>query len=243
MALKKKTRENFEQFYQVDPSLEVDIEISRPAYNQAKFEQTYNVKPFQGFNIIKFFADLFSKNCSPKSGCIRKTILNRLPIISWLKEYNFREYLVPDLFAGITVGIMHIPQGMGYALLAELPPIYGLYTSFFPSLIYLIFGTSRQISMGTLAITCIMLGTLISDLEKKFIPPIIPNSTDSHIISQKLYSHFNSENKEKIKIQIATASAFGIGIIQILMFVFQLGFITAYFSEPMLNGFVAGIYL
>ncbi|RNA14181.1 solute carrier family 26 member 6-like [Brachionus plicatilis] len=232
------TKKNTQKPYQIDPSLEVDININRPAYNQEKFEQNYNIKAFQGFSILYFFRGIFLKNCSPEKKYVRNYIVNRIPIIGWLSEYNFREFLVPDLFAGITVGIMHIPQGMGYALLAELPPIYGLYTSFFPSLIYLVFGTSRQLSIGTLAITCIMVGTLITDLEKKIIPDV-HNST---VMSKIVYSHLYNDDNEKIKIQIATASAFCIGIIQIIMFIFQLGFITAYFSEPMLNGFVAGYY-
>lgn len=229
-----------DHIYHADQNLDVDININRPAYNLSKFEQNHKIKAFQGFSILYFIRNFLAKNCSPGADCLRKTIVNRIPIIGWLKEYNLRDSLTADLFAGVTVGIMHIPQGMGYALLAELPPIYGLYTSFFPSLVYLIFGTSRQISIGTLAITCIMLGTLITDLEKKYIPPNVPNST---YLSEILYSHFDTDDKIHIKLKIATASAFCIGIIQILMFVFQLGFITNYFCESMLNGFVAGTSL
>lgn len=228
-----------DHLYHADPNFDIDISINRPAYNLAKFEKNYQIKAFQGFSILYFLRNFLIKNCSPGKDCLRKTLLNRIPIISWLKDYNLQDSLTADLFAGLTVGIMHIPQGMGYALLAELPPIYGLYTSFFPSLVYLIFGTSRQISIGTLAITCIMLGTLITDMEKKYIPPNVPNST---YLSEILYSHFDTDDKTNIKLKIATASAFCIGIIQILMFVFQLGFITTYFSEPMLNGFVAGTF-
>lgn len=53
-----------------------------------------------------------------------------------------------DVISGCTVAIMHIPQGMGYALLANLPPVTGIYMAFFPVLMYIIFGTSRHNSMG-----------------------------------------------------------------------------------------------
>lgn len=53
-----------------------------------------------------------------------------------------------DVISGCTVAVMHIPQGMGYALLANLPPVVGIYMAFFPVLFYVIFGTSRHNSMG-----------------------------------------------------------------------------------------------
>jgi hypothetical protein len=89
---------------------------------------------------------------SPRLTCSRqrvwRALTSFLPIIDWLPKYNIREDLAPDAIAGITVGIMHIPQGMAYASLAGLDPVYGLYTSFWPSLFYLFFGTSRHVSLG-----------------------------------------------------------------------------------------------
>ena len=64
------------------------------------------------------------------------------PILEWAPQYK-KAYLKGDLSAGITVGILLIPQGMAYAMIAGLPPIYGLYASFIPPLVYSIFGTSR----------------------------------------------------------------------------------------------------
>lgn len=75
--------------------------------------------------------------------------LSFFPFLVILSTYK-RSDLLQDIIAGLTVGIMHIPQGMAYGLLANLPPIYGLYTSFFPVLFYFFFGTSRHISLGLL---------------------------------------------------------------------------------------------
>ena len=61
---------------------------------------------------------------------------------------------------------------MAYSLLATLPPIYGLYTSFYPVIIYWIFGTSRQISIGTFAVISLMVAGTIADLESKYVPPV-----------------------------------------------------------------------
>lgn len=59
-----------------------------------------------------------------------------MPILKWLPKYNVKEWLKGDLTAGITVGVMLIPQSMAYALVAGLPPIYGIYSSFVPLLVF-----------------------------------------------------------------------------------------------------------
>ncbi|OON17076.1 hypothetical protein X801_07093, partial [Opisthorchis viverrini] len=74
-------------------------------------------------------------------------LLTFLPFITILRKYQWKTWLLNDFIAGLTVGIMHVPQGMAYALLATLPPVYGLYTSFFPAIVYFFFGTSRHISV------------------------------------------------------------------------------------------------
>lgn len=238
MFWKKKMEEKAEMPYEIDPSLEIDVNIDRPVYNQAKFEQEYKINAFQGFSLFYFIREMAVKSCTPGKECVRKNVFNRIPAIGWLKEYNIKESLMADLFAGITVGIMHIPQGMGFSLLATLPPVYGLYTSFFPSLIYWIFGTSRQISIGTLAITSLMAGTLITDLENKYAPPEITNSTNVTLDIDA--SNFLSSDREKARVLIAMACTFWVGVIHVIMFFFQLGFITTYLSEPMLGGFLSG---
>jgi SulP family sulfate permease len=73
------------------------------------------------------------------------------PILEWLPKYNKTQFK-GDLSAGLTVGVMLIPQGMAYAMLAGLPPIYGLYASILPLLIYPIFGTTRQVALDSLLV-------------------------------------------------------------------------------------------
>lgn len=84
------------------------------------------------------------KECSP----FRKKLQKYIPILEWLPNYQWKDHFHGDVIAGLTVGIMHVPQGMAYASLAGVPPVYGMYSSFFASTIYMFFGTARHISIG-----------------------------------------------------------------------------------------------
>ena len=79
-----------------------------------------------------------------------KSILQFIPILQWLPNYK-KAHRSGDLSAGLTVGIMLIPQGMAYAMLAGLPPVFGLYASLIPQVIYALLGTSRQLSVAPVA--------------------------------------------------------------------------------------------
>uniref|UniRef100_A0A914HZB4 SLC26A/SulP transporter domain-containing protein n=1 Tax=Globodera rostochiensis TaxID=31243 RepID=A0A914HZB4_GLORO len=88
-------------------------------------------------------------------------ILRFIPILNWLPAYKWRQCLLADAIGGLTVGIMHVPQGIAYALLARLHPVVGLYTSFFPPLFYMLFGTSRHNSIGSFAVVSLMAGMAV----------------------------------------------------------------------------------
>ncbi len=86
-----------------------------------------------------------------------------LPLIRQLKGYD-RTALRADIVAGLTVGVMLIPQGMAYALVAGLPPIYGLYAGLAPLLVYSLFGTSRHLAVGPVAMISLLVATSVAPL-------------------------------------------------------------------------------
>ncbi|KAI3751395.1 hypothetical protein L2E82_22481 [Cichorium intybus] len=91
-----------------------------------------------------------------------------LPCSRWIRTYNWRENLQPDVIAGVTVGVMHAcssdASSMSYAKLAGLQSIYGLYTGLVPVFVYSIFGSSRQLAVGPVALVSTELAILLSPM-------------------------------------------------------------------------------
>jgi len=97
--------------------------------------------------------------CSPEKA--KAKVLGFVPILAWLPRYRLREWLLGDAMSGLIVGVLLVPQSIAYSLLASQDPIYGLYTSFFTSIIYAIFGTSRHISAGVFGVLCLLVGQVV----------------------------------------------------------------------------------
>ena len=137
------------------------------------------------------------------------------PILDTLKNYS-GDLLKGDLNAGVTVGVMLIPQGMAYAILAGLPPIYGLYASIVPLLVYAIFGTSRQLAVGPVAMVALLVVAGVGEF--------------AEVGSARF-------------IQLAILTALGVGVVQFLMGIFRMGFLVNFLSHPVLSGFTSAAAL
>lgn len=90
-------------------------------------------------------------------------VLRMVPFFGWIKTYS-TENLKMDFMAGLTVALVLIPQSMAYAQLAGLPPYYGLYASFLPPLVAALFGSSRQLSTGPVAVVSLMTAASLEPL-------------------------------------------------------------------------------
>ncbi len=134
-----------------------------------------------------------------------------MPILSWAPHYE-RTDLRSDLAAGLTVGAMLVPQAMAYALLAGLPPEVGLYAATIPVVIYALFGTSRQLAVGPVAI--------VSLLTASALAPLVEEGSAGYLGAAALL-------------------AFMVGIVHIVLGVGRLGFLVNFLSHSVLIGFTA----
>uniref|UniRef100_A0A3Q3D2H4 Solute carrier family 26 member 6 n=1 Tax=Hippocampus comes TaxID=109280 RepID=A0A3Q3D2H4_HIPCM len=161
----------------------------------------------------------------------KEILLSWVPVFGWLPKYSIRENAIGDLISGCSVGIMHLPQGMAYALLASLSPVIGLYTSLYPVLVYFIFGTSRHISIGTFAVISIMIGSVTERLAPD--SNFLVNATNGT-------GSVNTNEQGAYRVQIACSLTVLAGLFQILLGVVRFGFVVTYLSEPLVRGYTTG---
>lgn len=133
-----------------------------------------------------------------------------LPILQWLRTYN-KGTLTSDMVAALIVTIMLIPQSLAYALLAGLPAEVGLYASILPLVAYAIFGTSRTLAVGPVAVVSLMTAAAVGNLALQ--------GTAEYLTA-------------------AIALAFISGLILILMGVLRLGMLANFLSHPVISGFI-----
>ena len=137
------------------------------------------------------------------------------PFLGWLGSYQKGDF-PKDLVAGLTVAVVLIPQGMAYAMIAGLPPVYGLYAAIVPVLVYALLGTSRQVGMGPVAMDSLLVAAGLGALA---------------ITGVENY------------IAMALVLAFLVGAIQLLLGVCRMGFLVRFLSKPVISGFTSGAAL
>ena len=144
-----------------------------------------------------------------------------LPCYKWLKSYAWRSTLPKDIVAGCTVGAMIVPQSMSYAELAGLPVQYGLYSALVPVYAYALFGSSRQLAVGPVAIISLLLSTGLT----RILPRPSEGVTDEYLQQY---------------VTLAIQVSFLTGLLYIGMGLLRLGFVTIFLSHAVVSGFTTG---
>jgi len=142
--------------------------------------------------------------------------LSRLmPILSWLPGYN-RAWLAADIFAGLTLWGLVVPQGMAYAGIAGLPPQFGLYTLVASLLVYALFGSSRHLSVGATSASAALIASTV----------IAVGATAADMTTYSAY---------------AVALVLVVGVVFLVAGLARLGWVTQFLSKPVMDGFVVGL--
>jgi len=148
---------------------------------------------------------------SRAEGTTAAALLRRyLPILKWGREYS-RQALTGDLVAAAIVSIMLIPQSLAYALLVGVPPQVGLYASMAPLVLYAVFGTSRALAVGPVAVASLMTAAAAGQVATQGTPEFLGAA-----------------------IVLSTVA----GVLLIVMGVLRLGFLANFLSHPVVSGFI-----
>uniref|UniRef100_A0A673I4K5 Solute carrier family 26 member 3 n=1 Tax=Sinocyclocheilus rhinocerous TaxID=307959 RepID=A0A673I4K5_9TELE len=210
--------------------------VVRPLFSEDSFAEQHERINSNRRTLRHHLKDYFTELCSSRLHCscdtnrAKNAALSLLPIIGWMKNYNIKEWLLGDIVSGIRTGLVAVLQGLAFSLLASLPLGYGLYTAFFPAIIYFFLGTSRHLSVGAFPILSLMVGAVVTRLVPDEGPPA--NITGFEGLNlPKIY------NKEILLYIILLYFPMWNLCFQLIMGLLQVGFIVMYLSATLVSGF------
>ncbi|KAL8602028.1 hypothetical protein ACOMHN_008519 [Nucella lapillus] len=216
---------------------ESTVTVRRLAQTQVQFDETYLKSEKDGKPPL-------SQRVGSQLYCDRKRtwklLTSYLPIVRYMRYYKLKEYAIADIFAGLTVGILHIPQALAFGALTSVKVENGLFTSVWPVLIYVFFGTSAHVSMGTSAVICILTAATVDRLGVEWAAdkPWLTNLTTAGINGTPILLDDVPEYLD-YKEEIAMGVAFVSGLMMIVLGLLKLGFITFYLSESFFTAFTS----
>ncbi|NXB22195.1 S26A9 protein, partial [Rhagologus leucostigma] len=199
--------------------------IERPAYSVSLFDEEFEKKT-RTYPVGEKLRNLF--RCSASR--FKLTLFRLFPILAWLPKYKIKDYILPDVLGGLSAGTIQVPQGMAFALLASLPPVNGLYSSFFPLVPYLFLGGIHQMVPGTFAVISIIVGNICNELAPESDFQYFNHTTNETIV--------NTTALEAARLEISATLACLTAIIQLCLGFLQFGFVAIYLSESFIRGFM-----
>lgn len=207
-----------------DADTQLMYRIERPVYDEAFIRSQLLHRKENSTTLRQKLAQRL--RCSAKAAA-----LSFLPILTWLPAYPVKQYLFQDVVSGLSTGVVQLPQGLAYAMLAAVPPVYGLYSSFYPVLLYTFFGTSRHISVGTFAVISLMIGGVaVREAPDSMFYTLPANGSNMSAV-------VDVEARDARRVQVAVVLTTLVGIIQIVLGLLRFGFVAIYLTEPLVRGF------
>ncbi|NXE50323.1 S26A9 protein, partial [Casuarius casuarius] len=199
--------------------------IERPAYSVSLFDEEFEKKS-RSYPVGEKLKNLF--RCSASR--FKLILFSLFPILAWLPKYKIKDYVLPDVLGGLSAGTIQVPQGMAFALLANLPPVNGLYSSFFPLITYFFLGGIHQMVPGTFAVISIIVGNVCNELA--------PESDFQYFNQTTNEISVNTTALEAARLEISATLACLTAIIQLCLGFVQFGFVAIYLSESFIRGFM-----
>ncbi|XP_052410820.1 pendrin [Carassius gibelio] len=213
---------------------ENDYHVSRRIYSNRVFDQVHERQAQE----VQSLREQLSSACGCTDKWAVQKIKGLLPILDWLPKYPVKQWLPGDVVSGVTTGLVCCLQGVAYALLASVAPVYGLYSAFFPILTYFVLGTSRHISVGPFPVTCLMVGSVVLTLapDEHFLRPANITAVNETVTDERLMEA-DVEAREAQRIMVACTMTMLVGLFQVAMGLMQVGFLVRYLSDPLVGGF------
>ncbi|KAM4748901.1 chloride anion exchanger-like [Rhinophrynus dorsalis] len=208
--------------------------VARPIYSENAFTASHEKVSRHHKTFLDHLKEYFG--CSAEKA--KRIAFTFLPIASWLPMYNFREWIFQDIISGISTGMVAVLQGLAFALLVNVSPAYGLYSAFFPVILYFFLGTSKHISVGPFPVLSLMVGTVVMRL----VPDPVNNNSTTVSDGNDMLRMDNDPNNTvssiaEQRVFVAATVTVLAGIFQLALGLLKVGFIVIYLSDPLISGF------
>uniref|UniRef100_A0A8I5T3H6 Solute carrier family 26 member 8 n=1 Tax=Pongo abelii TaxID=9601 RepID=A0A8I5T3H6_PONAB len=215
-------------------------DVKREVYNEETFQQEHKRKASSSGNMninITTFRHHVQCRCSWHR--FLRCMLTIFPFLEWMCMYRLKDWLLGDLLAGISVGLVQVPQVLTLSLLARqlIPPLNIAYAAFCSSVIYVIFGSCHQMSIGSFFLVSALLINVLK---------VSPFNSGQLVMGSFVKNEFSAPsylmgyNKS---LSVVATTTFLTGIIQLIMGVLGLGFIATYLPESAMSAYLAAVAL
>ncbi|XP_054969502.2 testis anion transporter 1 isoform X5 [Pan paniscus] len=215
-------------------------DVKREVYNEETFQQEHKRKASTSGNMninITTFRHHVQCRCSWHR--FLRCMLTVFPFLEWMCMYRLKDWLLGDLLAGISVGLVQVPQGLTLSLLARqlIPPLNIAYAAFCSSVIYVIFGSCHQMSIGSFFLVSALLINVLK---------VSPFNNGQLVMGSFVKNEFSAPsylmgyNKS---LSVVATTTFLTGIIQLIMGVLGLGYVATYLPESAMSAYLAAVAL
>ncbi|XP_021569621.1 testis anion transporter 1 [Carlito syrichta] len=215
-------------------------DVQRDVYNEENFQQEHRRKlPFSGNGNTEVTHSRHHIQCRCSWYKFLRCMFTIFPFLEWMCMYRFRDWLLGDLLAGINVGLVQLSQGLMLSLLARqlIPPLNIAYAAFCSSIIYAIFGSCHQMSIGPYFLVSAL---LINVLQVK---PF----NGGHLVMGAFVKYNASDpsyySKYSNSLGVVAATTFLTGIIQLSMSILGFGFFATYLTDATVSAYLAAVAL
>ncbi|XP_016079157.1 PREDICTED: testis anion transporter 1 [Miniopterus natalensis] len=215
-------------------------DVKRDVYNEETFQQEHRRKSGSSGNFdVDITTFRHHVQCSCSWDKFLRCMLTVFPFLEWMCLYRFKDWLLGDLLAGVSVGLVQVPQVLTFSLLARqlIPPLNISYAAFCSSIVYVIFGSCHQMSIGSF----FLLSALMINVLKLY-----PFNSGHLILGTFIKEDFSNPyffTAYNRSLSVVASTTFVTGIIQLSMGVLGFGFVATYLPEATISAYLTAAAL
>ncbi|XP_028632884.1 testis anion transporter 1 [Grammomys surdaster] len=215
-------------------------DVKRNVYNEENFQQEHRRRgPISGTMDINITTFKHHVQCRCSWHKFLRCMLTVFPFLEWICLYRFKDWLLGDLLAGLSVGLVQVPQGLTLSLLTRqlIPPLNVTYAAFCSSVIYVIFGSCHQMSIGPFFLVSALMINVLKERPFSNGHLILGTFVKDDFSLPTFYVNYNRS------LSVVASTTFLTGIIQLSMGMLGMGFVATYLPDAAISAYLAAVAL